>query len=419
MKSKSLIALLVVIQISVIAASFAIILSIDLQTDNLGDYVNISGKNRFYTAFLLHEMDEFSSGVIGEKEIDDLFDEYEGNIKLLKNGGDFLGREIAPIPLTYSNEMQVLEVKFEEFKIMGERLKDEQTKQTPLDESYMIKHEQLEFELIGAAENLTNKLNMEFDEIIQQKEILEIILPIINAIVYVTTVYVIFRTLREETKKMQKLEKLYTIGQMASRLAHDLRNSITVIKANLDFMQMKYKDDQTLMERSGRMQCSVLDMNHIIEDVLEFAKTKQLNLGRHSLLEIISESISSLNVPEEIQIEMPKTDAEITCDARKIQAIIVNIIVNAFDALEGKGKVTITIEDEPKKTTIQITDSGPGIPDDIIASIFEPLFTSKPTGTGLGLGISKNIVEQHGGKISVKNNPTTFTIVLPKTVKQS
>ena len=160
MKSKSLIALLVVIQISVIAASFAIILSIDLQTDNLGDYVNISGKNRFYTAFLLHEMDEFSSGVIGEKEIDDLFDEYEGNIKLLKNGGDFLGREIAPIPLTYSNEMQVLEVKFEEFKIMGERLKDEQTKQTPLDESYMIKHEQLEFELIGAAENLTNKLNM-------------------------------------------------------------------------------------------------------------------------------------------------------------------------------------------------------------------------------------------------------------------
>ena len=116
---------------------------------------------------------------------------------------------------------------------------------------------------------------------------------------------------------------------------------------------------------------------------------------------------------------MPKTDAEITCDARKIQAIIVNIIVNAFDALEGKGKITITIDDEPKKSTIQIIDSGPGIPEDIISSIFEPLFTSKPTGTGLGLGISKNIVEQHGGKLSVKNNPTTFTIVLPKTVKQS
>ena len=212
---------------------------------------------------------------------------------------------------------------------------------------------------------------------------------------------------------MKRLQKLYTIGQMSSRIAHDLRNPLTVIKGSIDFLE-KTSSDEKAIERYGRMQCSIKDMYHIIEDVLEFARAKELKLSKEKLSQILHDSLGSLNVPDEIKVILPEKDVELECDTRKMQAIFVNLIVNAFDAMDNKGTLTIKLENKEKYVKIHIIDSGPGIPEDILPKIFEPLFTSKNTGTGLGLGISKTIVEQHNGKLSVSNNPTTFTVQLPK-----
>ena len=81
-----------------------------------------------------------------------------------------------------------------------------------------------------------------------------------------------------------------------------------------------------------------------------------------------------------------------------------------------KGEISVSIIDDEDSVHIQVADSGPGIPDNIISGIFEPLFTTKQTGTGLGLASCKTIVEQHGGTLTVKNNPTTFTVKLPKLI---
>jgi two-component system sensor histidine kinase HydH len=97
-----------------------------------------------------------------------------------------------------------------------------------------------------------------------------------------------------------------------------------------------------------------------------------------------------------------------------MQRVFTNLIQNSIQAIEKKGIITIVFSENDKELTIAIKDTGSGIPQDIMPEIFEPLFTTKVDGTGLGLAICKKIVEDHNGSISVTNDPTTFTIQLPK-----
>ena len=109
----------------------------------------------------------------------------------------------------------------------------------------------------------------------------------------------------------------------------------------------------------------------------------------------------------------------INCDPVKIDAVFINVLINSIQALsDNGGKITVNISETNDKIKLEFSDSGPGIPEDIIDNIFEPLFTTKQKGTGLGLASCKNIVELHQGTIYVKNNPTTFTIEMPKLLSQ-
>ena len=124
--------------------------------------------------------------------------------------------------------------------------------------------------------------------------------------------------------------------------------------------------------------------------------------------------ISNIVIPETTSITLPEYDMEIKCDSRKVQAVFSNLIVNSIQAFDNSGQITVNIDPSPEKISIIFEDSGPGIPDDVLPKIFDHLFTTKQEGTGLGLGICKSIVEQHGGTINVKNNPTAFIIELPR-----
>lgn len=117
-------------------------------------------------------------------------------------------------------------------------------------------------------------------------------------------------------------------------------------------------------------------------------------------------------MPTTVTIHLPEHDVELQCDAVKIQSVFGNLIGNAIYAMDNRGQIIIKINESITDVKISIIDSGSGIPNYILPHIFEPLFTSKPIGAGLG--IYKNIVEQHHGKIYVTNDPTTFTVELPK-----
>ncbi|MGI0063080.1 MAG: sensor histidine kinase [Nitrosotalea sp.] len=135
------------------------------------------------------------------------------------------------------------------------------------------------------------------------------------------------------------------------------------------------------------------------------------------MLDILNAVVSKINV-QQVSIDLPKTDAGLICDAHKLEIVFSNLIMNAIQAMNGIGNIYVRIKNEKKTTKIEIEDTGPGIPQDLLPKIFEPLFTTRQIGTGLGLISCKSIIEKHGGTITVQtqmNKGTTFIIELPKT----
>lgn len=222
--------------------------------------------------------------------------------------------------------------------------------------------------------------------------------------------------IKEKTNQLLKQDRVTTVASMSSRLAHDLRNPLQVIQISSELLKKELEKhmDENMKKRCGNLQSSILEINRIIEDVLEFVKTSHLNQETNSSKNLLENCISNIVIPENISISLPENDVQIFGDARKIQAVFSNLIINGIQAINGSGKILIRISEYPEKTSITFEDSGSGIPDEVMPKIFDYLYTTKKDGTGLGLGICKSIIEQHGGKISVSNNPTTFTIELPK-----
>jgi len=218
-----------------------------------------------------------------------------------------------------------------------------------------------------------------------------------------------------KTAELVKSERLATIGTMASRIAHDLKQPLTIMQTYADMLtpeiisKLDYKDK----EKWFRIQNSILDMNRIIEDVLDFARTTEIKKKKSSFLSILRLAMNHVKFSYGVTINLPENNVSINCDARKMDGVLSNLLNNAVHALDGQGEIDVTVSTDSKFVIIQVKDSGPGIPPENLEKIFEPMFTTKKTGTGLGLVICKSIVEQHGGSISVTNKPTTFTIKLP------
>ena len=234
-----------------------------------------------------------------------------------------------------------------------------------------------------------------------------------------TLLFYLFRIMAKNLKLSQSATnnaKVSVMSTMTSRLSHDLRNPLTVIKGNLDLMMNSLESEpgEKAVKFRKRIDNAVDSMINIIDDVLQFSKTPILQKETSSINELLESAVSNIEVPDKIKITLPESDFLVSCDQSKIKAVFSNLITNSIQSIEGEGKITISIKEESNYLNIYIEDSGSGIAEENINEIFEPLFTTKVTGTGLGLGICKNIIDEHGGKISVHNNPTTFTIKLPK-----
>lgn len=225
-----------------------------------------------------------------------------------------------------------------------------------------------------------------------------------------------------KTENTIKTEKLVTLGQMSSNISHNLRNPMAIIKNSIDLLNIKYKDQLSpgVLEHIAKMDRAIFNMNMMVSDILTFARTKSLDLEDHSLTKVITHAISTIKVPSNIKIILPQNDIILKFDESKLESVFYNLILNAVQSIDQtEGEVTIKlIEKMDDKIQIQIQNSGPAIPDELLTKIFEPLFTTKQRGTGLGLPSCKNIVEQHHGTIYASNNPTTFTITLPKYIEK-
>lgn len=223
---------------------------------------------------------------------------------------------------------------------------------------------------------------------------------------------------KELQEQIVNSQKLSTIGELSARVAHDIRNPLSVIKNNFDLLQ--YKDPKLVKkhkEAFDRIKRAILRITYQIENVLDYVRPLTLSLQKENIYEITQSALEKITIPDGIKISTFKKSGYLICDNLKIEVTLINIITNAIQAMGQKGRLDITCNEVKGNLILEIRDTGPGIPEDILPKIFVPLFTTKQIGTGLGLSSCKSIIEHHGGKIEVKskvNSGTSFIITLPK-----
>jgi signal transduction histidine kinase len=222
-----------------------------------------------------------------------------------------------------------------------------------------------------------------------------------------------------ETRIKVRKERLSAIGELAASMAHDMKNPLATIRTSAEILKRNFKgDSKEMVEIISRMDRAIDRISHQVEDVLNFVRVTPLDVSPISIHSTIKSAIKSIEIPKNITIELPKNDFQVHGDARKLEVVFINLILNSVQAIGNSvGKIIIRITEQVDDIIIEVEDTGSGIPDNILPKIFFPLVTTKEKGTGLGLSTCKNIIEQHGGTINVKNNPTTFTIVFPKNLK--
>lgn len=223
------------------------------------------------------------------------------------------------------------------------------------------------------------------------------------------------RQINEKTDELIKSQKLAIIGELASRMAHDLKNPLSTIKNVVELIESKPKlRIEEKIVHYGKLHRAIDRISHQVDDVLEYGRATQLKLQTVDIVSLINGVLEDNNFSNDIKINVENAQVKMNVDPTKMEAVFANLLINAAQAIGEKGTINVRIMDDGANVIIAVQDSGPGIPENHLGKIFEPLFTTKQTGTGLGLSICKKIVEQHGGSITAKNNPTTFIIRMPK-----
>jgi signal transduction histidine kinase len=234
------------------------------------------------------------------------------------------------------------------------------------------------------------------------------------------------KTLKNRTKQLEEInqelvksERFSAIGELASRISHDIRNPLSNINMSIELIKNSPPNskisDEGINEKLKLVSKNIERISHQVNDVLEFVQDREMKKEEFKISSCIQESIESIHIPKNIIIKTSISEKKVFADYFQLQIVFNNLIINAIQAIgDQKGEITIQISEENKNIVIQIENSGPSIPKEILPHIFETLVTTKQIGTGLGLVSCKTIIENHKGSIIAKNNPTTFVITLPK-----
>lgn len=226
--------------------------------------------------------------------------------------------------------------------------------------------------------------------------------------------------LRKAQDQLVRSEKLAAIGQLASSVAHELRNPLNIMKNVLYYLKMMkiIKDNKEIQDNLDIISSEIERSNKIISDLLGFSKIKQPFLINQNINLIIIEMLKKITKAPNIKIitQLDKNLPEFPVDQLQLQQVFNNLSLNAIQAMENGGTLTIKTMMENNSIKIIFTDTGIGIPEENMDKIFEPLFSTKAYGTGFGLSIVKLLVEKHNGKIEVESKVgkgAKFLITLP------
>ena len=230
--------------------------------------------------------------------------------------------------------------------------------------------------------------------------------------------------LREAQEQLVRSEQLAAIGQLAGGVGHELRNPLGAIKNAVFYVRKKMDKaaisttEPRVAEFLGIIDEEVNAANKVITDLLGFSRVAKPTVSPVSIAGVIEDAVKHSSLPENVDLARDIEDnlPMVMVDGDQIQQVFVNMVLNAVQAMTDGGRLDIAARRKGEFVGVEFSDTGCGILETEMKKIFDPLFTTKAKGIGLGLAVCKSIVERHGGDIRVESEVergTKFTVFLP------
>ena len=232
------------------------------------------------------------------------------------------------------------------------------------------------------------------------------------------------RELEALRKQIQRNQRLVSVGRLAAGVAHEIRNPLSSIKGFATYFKERHRDKPEDQQIASIMIQEVDRLNRVIGQLLDFARPVKIARKPVALKDIMDKSIKMIEQQANdkgvaVRMRVLPPVETVRCDADRIGQVLLNLYINALEAMDSGGQlnVEVSLYGKGDEIAVSISDTGCGINEEEVGHIFDPYYTTKPAGTGLGLAIAHNIIEAHGGRIAVESRPgqgTTCTVILPK-----
>jgi len=223
-----------------------------------------------------------------------------------------------------------------------------------------------------------------------------------------------------------RAEKLAAVGEIAASIVHEVRNPLSSVKMNLQILESRLSSDATLSEHTRLALMQTIRLERLLNELLDFSRPIGLDRSKLSLSEIVAEAVKTFRTSVDLGArQLMVTDHAdkllANADRDKVHQILLNLLLNAAQATDEQGIIEISIDrvfvESRRMIKISVRDNGRGIPNSKLEKVFEPFFTTRKDGTGLGLSNAKKIVEAHGGEMHIQsavNVGTTIEFTLPE-----
>ncbi len=212
-------------------------------------------------------------------------------------------------------------------------------------------------------------------------------------------------------------ERLSSLGRLSTVIAHEVRNPLMIIKGALHPLRRPDVDAATVQGAAADIEEEVARLNRIVADVLDFARPISFEIGPTHVNDVCRDAAKAVSAGgAHVTLRLDERLPAVLTDAERLRQTLINILANAQQAVAGGGTIELSTALEAGGIALAVRDTGPGIPREALPRIFEPYFTTKRTGTGVGLAVAKNIIEGLGGGIAADSGPqggTVITIHLP------
>jgi len=230
------------------------------------------------------------------------------------------------------------------------------------------------------------------------------------------------RELMAAQEELAHAEKLAAIGSLAAGVAHEINNPAAIIRGNVEILEAGLQPESESREETGEILRQVERISLITGNLLAFARKQNLHFEDFSLNLLLNDILDQVghHVPVEgVEVHFEPSPDLPSChgDRERLRQVFINLVVNALQAMPGKGVLRVATLCDDRCLQVRVSDTGPGIPEEVRGQIFHPFFTTKTNGTGLGLSVSYGIVQAHDGVIEVDSREgagSTFRVRLPQ-----